>query len=146
MFCLIFRKSMNYKYVIEYGISKGNIILDLLNKNNSKNALFHIKRSKTLFVFDKIDEKNRKTSIIGLFSNKNSKAYVKSYTKKKEKILKTIRKANILKRESYSSINRIIGELKKIKHNKIGDLRIYRTNKNFYKIFDKEFNNLKSIK
>jgi len=137
---------MKYKYVIEYGISKESVILDLMNKNNSKNALFRIKRSKNLFVFDKIDEKNKKTSIIGIFLNKNSKAYVKSYTKKNEKILKTIRKSDVLKRESSSSIGRIISELKRIKYNKIGDLRIYKTNKNFYKIFDKEFNYLKSIK
>jgi len=137
---------MKYKYVIEYTNSKRNIILDLIDKNNDKSALFHIKRSKNLFVFDKLDNKYRKMSIICLFLGESSKAYIKSSTKRKQKILRTIRKSDTLKRESSSSIGRIITELKKIKYNKIGDLRIYKTNKNFYKIFDKEFNYLKSIK
>jgi len=139
---------MRYKYIIEFSSSKDNSKLELFDKkNNGGVALFAIKRSKTTFNFDKADKKGKTISISGIFLNKNAKAYIKSSTKKKRtKIVRIIRKTESLKRESVLSMSKIVKELKKMKYNKIGDLRLYKTNKDFYKIFDKEFNYLKSIR
>jgi len=139
---------MRYKYIIEFSGSKDDSKLELFDKkNNGGIALFSMKRSKTTFNFDKADKKGRIISISGIFLNKGAKAYIKSITKKKQvKIVRIIRKAEVLKHEFASSMSKIVKELKKMKYNKIGDLKLYKTNKNFYRIFDKEFNYLKSIR
>ena len=139
---------MKYKYIIEFNKSK-NIDKLILSSKKNKNIsiLFSISHSKNLFIFNKFEKINKIISINGLFLKKNSKVVVKNINKRKyEKIIKTIHKVKIFKRESILSVNKIIKELNKIKYNKIGDLKIYKTNKNFYKIFDKEFNYLKSIR
>jgi len=139
---------MKYKYIIEFNKSK-NIDKLILSSKKNKNIsiLFSISQSKNLFIFNKFEKINKIISINGLFLKKNSKVVVKNINKRKrEKIIKTIRKIKTFKHESILSVNKIIKELNKIKYNKIGDLKIYKTNKNFYKIFDKEFNYLKSIR
>jgi len=139
---------MKYKYIIEFNKSK-NIDKLILSSKKNKNIsiLFSISHSKNLFIFNKFEKINKIISINGLFLKKNSKVVVKNINKRKrEKIIKTIHKVKIFKHESILSVNKIIKELNKIKYNKIGDLKIYKTNKNFYKIFDKEFNYLKSIR
>ena len=139
---------MKYRYIIEFNPSKDGSILELFDKkNNGGVSLFAMSRSKNTFNFEKVDKKGKTMSISGVFLNKKAKAFIKSITaKKKAKIVRNIRKTEVLKRESALSMSKIVKELKKMKYNKIGDLRIYKTNKDFYKIFDKEFNYLKSIK
>jgi len=139
---------MKYRYIIEFNPSKDGSILELFDKkNNGGVSLFAMSRSKNTFNFEKVDKKGKTMSISGVFLNKKAKAFIKSITaKKKAKIVRNIRKTEVLKRESALSMGKIVKELKKMKYNKIGDLRIYKTNKDFYKIFDKEFNYLKSIK
>jgi len=139
---------MRYKYIIEFNPSKDSSILELFDKkNNGGIYLFAMRFSKNTFNFEKVDKKGKIVSISEVFLNKKAKAFIKSITaKKKAKIVRNIRKTKVLKRESVLSMSKILKELKKMKYNKIGDLRIYKTNKDFYKIFDKEFNYLKSIK
>jgi len=139
---------MRYKYIIEANISKTNSNVKLFDKkNNNGVALFNIAYSKTAFNFDKIDKKGKIISIRGIFLDKKAKGYIKTITKRKRtKIVRIIRKTDVLKREALLAVNKIAKELKKMKYNKIGDLKLYKTNKDFYKIFDKEFNYLKSIK
>jgi len=139
---------MRYRYIIEFNPSKDGSKLELFDKkNNGGFALFVMSRSKNTFNFEKVDKKGKIVSISEVFLNKKAKAFIKSIVaKKKAKIVRNIRKTEVLKRESALSMGKIVKELKKMKYNKIGDLRIYKTNKDFYKIFDKEFNYLKSIK
>jgi len=139
---------MRYRYIIEFSPSKDGSKLELFDKkNNGGVSLFAMSRSKNTFNFEKVDKKGKTMSISEVFLNKKAKAFIKSITaKKKAKIVRNIRKTEVLKRESAISMSKIVKELKKMKYNKIGDLRIYKTNKDFYKIFDKEFNYLKSIK
>jgi len=139
---------MRYRYIIEFNPSKDGSILELFDKkNNGGVSLFAMSRSKNTFNFEKVDKKGKIVSISEVFLNKKAKAFIKSITaKKKAKIVRNIRKTGVLKRESALSMSKIVKELKKMKYNKIGDLRIYKTNKDFYKIFDKEFNYLKSIR
>jgi len=139
---------MKYRYIIEFNNSKDSSILELFDKkNNGGVSLFAMSRSKNTFNFEKVDKKGKIMSISEVFLNKKAKAFIKSITaKKKAKIVRNIRKTEVLKREFALSMSKIVKELKKMKYNKIGDLRLYKTNKDFYKIFDKEFNYLKSIK
>jgi len=139
---------MKYRYIIEFSPSKDGSILELFDKkNNGGVSLFAMSRSKNTFNFEKVDKKGKTMSISEVFLKKKAKAFIKSITaKKKAKIVRNIRKTEVLKRESALSMSKIVKELKKMKYNKIGDLRLYKTNKDFYKIFDKEFNYLKSIK